>query len=746
MVALPPPTVLEAVRQALTRAGATAALEGLGDFLGRLDADYFEHEAPEDVALHARLAAELGPGRRARLAVTAREGGRYDVAVVAFDYFAELSILCGLLASHGLDIEAGHVHTLAAADAARPPVRAGRPPRPRPAPAAASRRIVDVFRVRPRDSRPPVAAELERELVELLDLVAQGRALEARERLNLRLVDALGAPAAPAEAPAPVEIRLDNAADPTWTVMDVRGPDTPGFLYALANALAMRGTYIHRVRIVSRAGEADDRFLVARADGRKLEEAEQEELRWAVGLIKQFTHFLPWAPDPARALRYFDQFLDRVASLEPAVRAEFSRPEALHDLARLLGSSAFLWEDLLRFRLERLLPVLARWRTRPIRTRAELQAHLDSRLAGAPDSEAIRRALDDVKDEELLLIDAKRLLDPEMTLKAFSAALADLAEALVGGAVEAVHARMAEREGLPVGADGKECPLAVQALGKFGGREMGHASDLELLFVYGEAPARTRSGLESGRFFDELVRRFTELFPAQAEGIFHIDLRLRPHGGKGTLASPLWAVRDYYRPGGEAAPFERQALIKLRFVGGDEELGRDVERVRDAFVWSGEPWDREAALHLRERQVRELVPPGRFNVKLSRGGLVDVEYAAQYLQVMHGRERRELRTPETLDALARLAAAGLLSADEHHVLREGYLFWRSVIDGLRVVRGHAGDLLLPEPGSDEYGFLARRLAYPGTRREAAAALAVDVERHRTAVSAVYDRRFRDSSA
>ena len=667
MVALPPPTVLEAVRQVLTKAGAAAALEGLGDFLGRLDADYFEHEAPEDVALHARLAAELGSGRRARLAVTARADGRHDVAVVAFDYFAELSILCGLLASHGLDIEAGHVHTLAAADAARPPARAGRPHRPpRPAPAAASRRIVDVFRVRPRDGRPPSAADLERELVELLDLVAQGRALEARERLNLRLVDALGDPAgAPAEAPAPVEIRFDNAADPAWTVMDVRGPDTPGFLYALANALAMRGIYIHRVRIVSRAGQADDRFLVARADGRKLEEAEQEELRWSVGLIKQFTHFLPWAPDPARALRYFDQFLDRVASLEPAARADFSRPEALRDLARLLGSSAFLWEDLLRIRLERLLPVLARWRARPIRTRAELEAHLRPLLAAAPDAEAIRRVLDGVKDEELLLIDAKRLLDPEMTLTSFSAALADLAEALVGAAVEAVQARLAEAEGMPVGADGSECPLSVLALGKFGGREMGHASDLELLFVYGEAPARTRSGMESGRFFDELVRRFTELFPAQAEGIFHIDLRLRPHGGKGTLASPLWAVRDYYRPGGEAAPFERQALIKLRRVAGDEELGREVERVRDAFVWSGEPWDREAALHLRERQVRELVPPGRFNVKLSRGGLVDVEYTAQYLQVMHGRERLELRTPETLEALARLAAAGRLSPDEH---------------------------------------------------------------------------------
>lgn len=738
--------MLAAVREALARSGASAALDGLADFLSRLDADYFEREAPEDIALHARLAAELGPGRRARLAVAARSEGRYDVAVVAFDYFAELSILCGLLASHGLDIEAGHVHTLAPAELARVPARRGRPPRP--VPAAASRRIVDVFRVRPRDGRAPSAEELERELLALLDLVAAGRAEEARERLNLRLVEALDVAAdAPAGAPAPVEIVFDDDADPSWTVMDVRGGDTPGFLYALANALAMRGVYIHQVRIESRGGQALDRFQVAHADRTRLAAGEREGLRWAVTLIHQFTHFLPWAPDPARALRYFDQFLDRAASLPARFLADFGRPEALRDLARFLGSSAFLWEDLLRFRLERLLPVLAQWRTRRVRARAELQADLRARLGGGsmteqPDEEAVRGAIDDFKNEELLLIDAKHLLDPGLGLEPFSAALADLAEALVDEAVGAVQARLAAALGAPRQPDGAPCALAVLALGKFGGREMGHASDLELLFVYDGASGRCPDGTEAGQFFDELVRRFTDLFPAHADGIFHVDLRLRPHGGKGGLASPLWALRDYYRPGGEAAPFERQALIKLRFVAGDAALGRAVERVRDDFVWSGEEWDREVSLHLRERQVRELVPPGRFNVKLSRGGLVDVEYTAQYLQILHGRDRPELRTPATLLALARLLEAGLLAEEEHGHLREGYVFWRGVVDGLRVVRGHAGDLLLPEPRSDEYGFLARRLGYPGRRLDAAAALAADVELHRQQVAAIYDRRFR----
>ena len=269
---------------------------------------------------------------------------------------------------------------------------------------------------------------------------------------------------------------------------------------------------------------------------------------------------------------------------------------------------------------------------------------------------------------------------------------------------------------------------------------MGHASDLELLFVYDDERA---GGVgEAGPLLDDRVKAALGLLAAPEGALFHVDLRLRPHGSKGALASPLRALRDYYRPGGGAAPFERQALIKLRFVAGDETLGREVVRLRDAFVWSDEPWDREASVHLRERQARELVPPGRFNVKMSRGGLVDAEYTVQYLQIRHGREHPFLRTHATLPALDRLRTAEILESDEYDSLREGYLFWREVVDALRVVRGHAGDLLLPDEASDEYGFLARRLGYPGGRRQAGSALARNVARHRERLAAIYDRRFK----
>jgi glutamate-ammonia-ligase adenylyltransferase len=657
-------------------------------------------------ALAVRLAAELAGARRVRVHVQAADSGRFDVTVVALDGRGLLAVVCGVLALHGLDVESGSA-------------------KPLDAPGVSARVVADVFRVRPRGGGPPDGDAIERALAELAALLAEGRAQEARERIHVRLVEALESQGPPRGAAEAVAIAFSDVPGSSSTAMDVGGPDLPGFLYALASALTLRGLDIRQVTIESQDGRARDRFLVARADGRALSADERDALGRAVALIRHFTRVLPGAPDPARALRSFDQLLDRAAD-QPALLAPFASDERLHDLARLLGSSAFLWEDQVRDRVDETLPLLAGWRDRPLRGRAELRADLRRRVAGANPAD-LAATFHAFRDRESLLVETRRLLDPFCDLERFSWALSDLGEALVAEALRAGFDLAPARR---VGAG--QHALAVMGLGKFGGRELGHASDLELLFVHVDA---------AGRDFDAVVRAALPLLAAREGGLFHVDLRLRPHGSKGGLASPLAALRDYYRPGGGAAAFERQALVKLRFVAGDEALGREVERVRDAFVWSGEPWDREASLHLRERQVRELVPPGRFNVKLSRGGMVDAEYAVQYLQLLHGHERPELRTSTTLVALERLRAAGLLTAPEHDALRAGYLFWREVADALRVVRGHAADLLLPEEGTDEHGFLARRLGYAGGRAEAGALLAREVARHRDALAGAYDRKF-----
>ena len=740
----PSPALVDAVRAALARDGSTVNPKLLEAFAAGLDPDYFAREAPADVAVHVRMAAQLGTFQPARVAVTPRENGRYDVAVVAFDYFGEFSIVCGLLAVHGLNIESGHVHTFVGPAGEAPPMRPRfRPGARRPPAPSGAATIVDVFRVHPRRGQPDAAA-LEKGLLLLLALCAAGRIDEARERLNRRLVESLGASwdadrPAGGEALAPLDITFDEDESSRWTVMEVRGRDTPGFLYALANALAMRGVYVQTVRIESVGREARDTFWIARRDGRKIEDAaDRQALRLAVALIKQFTHLLPSAPDPARALRSFDQFLDRAMAGDPAAVETLGRPQGLRELATLLGSSEFLWEDFLRMQFEHLSPVLGRWRSRELPAGAVLRAWVDKGTS----HEERKRLLNEFKDEQLLLVDMKHLLDPALTLERFSRALGDLADAVVEEALALCHAELVERHGHPRDGAGREIEVAAFGLGKFGGGEMGYASDLELLVVYGGPGQTDESGIEAGAFFDELVRMLTETISARQEGIFHVDLRLRPFGRAGPLSSPLEAVRAYYAPGGGAMPFERQALIKLRQVAGDAALGAAVLAHRDAFVWSDIPWDRDDALHLRARQARELVPPGRFNVKYSEGALVEVEYAAQYLQIQHGRAHPELRTPSTQQALDRLRRLAVLSPDEHRVLAEAYVFWRRVADGLRMVRGNARDLLLPVAGAEEMGFLARRLGYAGGGAAAAAALAADVARHRDRVHSVFTARFR----
>ena len=173
----------------------------------------------------------------------------------------------------------------------------------------------------------------------------------------------------------------------------------------------------------------------------------------------------------------------------------------------------------------------------------------------------------------------------------------------------------------------------------------------------------------------------------------------------------LDAFRHYFGPGGDAWPYERQALVKLRPIAGDTEFGREVVALRDELIYSGEPFDVAAMRAMRERQVRQLITGGTLNAKFSPGGLVDVEYLVQGLQLRHGHHNPGLRLTNTREAMTALAAAGILAPDDFERLREAHVFLRRLINALRMVRGNAKDLTVPQEESDEFAYLARRLNY-----------------------------------
>ena len=720
------------------------------DFVSRMDGEYFQRFQPADIVLHLHLIKRLTPDRPCHVAVTERDGGLL-LAIVAYDYFSEFAAIAGLLSSHRLDIREGALYTYMDASGPAGPRPAAFGRRPLTRPGLSRKKIVDVFRVRPLPGStfgPTEQRTLSSELGQVLRLLDARQFTDARRFVNRRLVETLGkARGAFHGLLAPVQIRFDNQASPTSTAMDIRSTDTPAFLYAFALALSMRGLYIHQARFEHVGDELHDRFFVRGRHGRKIEsKAEQQELLITATLAKQFTQHLIWAPDPTKALESFDQFLDQLFrdARGKKTLAFLSKKATLPLLAQLLGTSDYLWEDFVRRQHANLLPILDAYRDTPlVRTRRQLTLALRRQLARAGGDDRRRTILNQFKDQELFRIDMKHLLDQKTALPDFSRALTNLAETIVDQAIADCAASLARRHGAPRLDRRTPCPFAVFAMGKFGGRELGYASDIEVLFVYG-SPGRTfgRQPLDRSEYYERLVHLLLQWIESKQEGIFRLDVRLRPHGGKGLLANTLDELRRYYSPSGLAAPFERQALTKLRFVCGNPTLGRQVEAHRDAFVYSDRPWDLATALSLRRQQIKELVEPGLVNVKYSPGGIVDIEYAAQYLQVMHGHAVPELRTPNTLEALAAAERHRLLSAREARALREAYLFLRSVIDALRIVRGHAKDLVLPDIGSDEFIFLARRMGYAEDDWQAGARkLAADITRHMKQARTIYVHRF-----
>ena len=235
--------------------------------------------------------------------------------------------------------------------------------------------------------------------------------------------------------------------------------------------------------------------------------------------------------------------------------------------------------------------------------------------------------------------------------------------------------------------------------------------------------------ITAAEFFEKLVQAINQSIQSKREGIFEIDLRLRPYGKAGSMAVSLDSFRRYFRPNGDAWPYERQALIKLRPIAGDAELGQQIVSLRDELIYNGQPFDVAAMRAMRERQVRHLVTPGTLNAKFSPGGLVDLEYLVQGLQITHGHRRPELRLPNTREAMIALAEAGILSSLDFKHLFEAHSFLRRLINALRMVRGNARDLTVPPPDSEEFDFLARRLNHGGISTK----LQEDLTRHTTCV-------------
>ena len=696
----------------------------VADFNSRMDPEYFEQFPMKTIIDHLRLVGNLSHDLPCTTHIHQDHSGLHELVIVAYDYFSEFATICGILSAFGLDIREAFIFTYAD----RPSQESKKNPTKNPnwwpvrsqQPLGLSRKkVVDVFRfqvLRGFTFHAEDQKRLKNELIAMFHLLETRHVRDVRIQVNRQLVETFGKLRKSAtDFIHPVQIQFNNSVSPNETVLDIRSTDTPAFLYTFTNALTMRGIYISKAKIEIEGTRVRNRLFVQGRRGGKIEsKAEQQELTTAAALIKEFTHFLSQAPDPGKALEHFDQHLDHLLEDHQKIGMSSKLPQKslMGHLAKLFGSSDFLWEDFIRRQHANVFPIMKEYRKGTLlRSKGVLKKELQTRL-GKQRSAAVRKEeLNQFKDRELFRIDIKHLLD-RTPLPDFSYALTNLAEVILEQAIVEAQAVINRVHKPPTFRNNRSCPFTICGLGKLGGAELGYASDIEVLFVYDiDHIAQTRRQATTTEYFEQLVQEILRWIEAKQEGIFHIDTRLRPHGDKGLLANTLEEIRRYYDSKGMAAPFERQALIKLRTVAGNAALGRKIEAHRDRFVYSKDRWPLETGLHLRERQIHELIPPDTTHVKVSPGALLDIEYTIQYLQLMHGHRRPSLRTPNTLQALDALKMAKLLSTKEAHILRDDYVFFRQLIDALRIVRGNARDLVLPQPGSDGMIFLSRRMGF-----------------------------------
>src|SRR5215831_9058259 len=267
-------------------------------------------------------------------------------------------------------------------------------------------------------------------------------------------------------------------------------------------------------------------------------------------------------------------------------------------------------------------------------------------------------------------------------------------------------AELRQRYGSP------KAEFAILALGKLGGGELNHSSDVDLLFLYSEE-GQLAPHISYHQFFNRLGNKILETFltPHPAGLLFRVDLRLRPEGSAGPLARSLESMENYYAGFGET--WERIALIKARGIAGSRELAYDFLRLHQPFIYpkSATPDLLEEIASIKHRIERDVVGPEKLerDVKLGRGGIRDIEFVVQTLQLIHGARNPFLQEPSMLKALRALRELDLLPHDEVLALDNAYRFFRRVEHRLQIEAEQQTHTVPDEP--EPLSRLARSLRF-----------------------------------
>jgi [glutamine synthetase] adenylyltransferase / [glutamine synthetase]-adenylyl-L-tyrosine phosphorylase len=403
-------------------------------------------------------------------------------------------------------------------------------------------------------------------------------------------------------------------------------------------------------------------------------------------LCDQLELRLPLCADPDMALNNLDRFVSEARN-PLSLGALFERdPESLATLLQIISTSQhladYLASDPEAFDLLRLTE------GEPV-SRDRLVDDLVSEVEALDHEPSVLRALRRFKRRETLRIAYGDIIR-EQPLKTVTTQISYLADAILEAALRAAWERTTERRGTPQGENGRPARFVVLALGKLGGTELNYSSDIDLIFVY-DVDGKTvgKRTITNQEFFGQLGRELVRMLTDASEmgATYRVDLRLRPEGERGPISISVENALRYYDLRGRT--WERQAFIKARAVAGDLALGQE-------FLDQMQPWiyrrylgtaDINGIRALKRRIERRAKSEGASanDVKCGHGGIRDIEFVIQFLQLLNGADTPKIRTGNTLEAIARLTEVGCLTDQEGALLAENYAFLRKIEHRLQIM-------------------------------------------------------------
>lgn len=422
--------------------------------------------------------------------------------------------------------------------------------------------------------------------------------------------------------------------------------------------------------------------------------------------------------DPDAAFVTFDKFLKGL----PTGVQLFSLLKANRNLLDLLGKimgSAPRLAEILAKRPRTLDAMLDPGFFEAMPDGDELLSLVEERVSPAKSFEEALDLARAVGQEQMFRIGV-RFLTSTATRRQVGEAYSALADALIGELLRAALSEVSIKHGAVPGGQ-----FVVVAMGKLGGEEMTAASDLDLMTVYDVPQDVTMSDgpkpLSPAQYYGRVTQRLIAALAAQtAEGsLYEVDMRLRPSGSKGPIAVSLAGTRSYHAE--SAWTWERMALSRARVVAGDARLMKDVETEFHAVLTKhrdAEELQRDV-VEMRQRMLDELFSGDPWDIKQRPGGLVEVEFVAQFLQLKHAWEAPGILKPNVRHALKKLRAKGLLGDAEGERLSEAYEFYQTLTQLLRLCSSGTfsperasvdlKDLMISSVGEPDFAHLEARL-------------------------------------